>query len=50
MPAEAGIQGREGMDTGFRRYDEIGQIAPVLVFLKESTRPQSKTSDGRLAA
>ena len=21
MPAEAGIQGREGMDTGFRRYD-----------------------------
>ena len=22
MPAEAGIQGREGMDTGFRRYDE----------------------------
>ena len=22
MPAQAGIQGREGMDTGFRRYDE----------------------------
>jgi hypothetical protein len=22
MPEEAGIQGREGMDTGFRRYDE----------------------------
>jgi len=22
MPAAAGIQGREGMDTGFRRYDE----------------------------
>jgi hypothetical protein len=21
MPAQAGIQGREGMDTGFRRYD-----------------------------
>ena len=21
MPAEAGIQGREGMDTGLRRYD-----------------------------
>jgi len=22
MPAKAGIQGREGMDTGFRRYDK----------------------------
>ncbi len=21
MPAQAGIQAREGMDTGFRRYD-----------------------------
>ena len=21
MPAQAGIQGTEGMDTGFRRYD-----------------------------
>jgi len=23
MPAQAGIQGREEMDTGFRRYDGI---------------------------
>jgi len=27
MPAQAGIQGREGMDTGFRRYD--GSSMPV---------------------
>ena len=28
MPAEAGIQGRQGMDTGFRRYD--GSLVPIL--------------------
>jgi hypothetical protein len=28
MPAEAGIQGREGMDTGFRRYD--GSLVPFV--------------------
>jgi len=27
MPAQAGIQGREGMDTGFRRYD--GNPVPI---------------------
>ena len=27
MPAKAGIQGREGMDTGFRRYD--GNLVPI---------------------
>ena len=27
MPAKAGIQGREGMDTGFRRYD--GSLMPI---------------------
>ena len=27
MPAEAGIQAREGMDTGFRRYD--GTFLPI---------------------
>jgi hypothetical protein len=27
MPAEAGIQGRAGMDTGFRRYD--GTFVPI---------------------
>jgi hypothetical protein len=27
MPAEAGIQGRKGMDTGFRRYD--GSLIPI---------------------
>lgn len=27
MPAQAGIQGREGMDTGFRRYD--GNLVPI---------------------
>jgi hypothetical protein len=27
MPAESGIQGREGIDTGFRRYD--GSLAPT---------------------
>ena len=26
MPAQAGIQGKGGMDTGFRRYD--GGLAP----------------------
>jgi hypothetical protein len=28
MPAKAGIQRREGMDTGFRRYD--GAFVPFL--------------------
>ena len=27
MPAKAGIQGREAMDTGFRRYD--GNLVPI---------------------
>ena len=27
MPARAGIQGRAGMDTGFRRYD--GSLMPI---------------------
>jgi len=27
MPAKAGIQGRKGMDTGFRRYD--GNLVPI---------------------
>jgi len=43
MPAEAGIQGREGMDTGFRRYD--GSLVPIRhpvrtshVFSKEHTK------------
>jgi len=27
MPAKAGIQGREGMDTGLRRYD--GNLVPI---------------------
>ena len=27
MPAQAGIQGPEGMDTGFRQYD--GDLVPI---------------------
>ena len=43
MPAQAGIQGREGMDTGFHRYDGRlipvrCQIVPVLVFSKKETK------------
>jgi hypothetical protein len=37
MPAEAGIQGREEMDTGVRlmteaSYQSVAQILPALVF------------------
>jgi hypothetical protein len=40
---QAGIQGREGKDTGFRRYDGSPipircQIVPVLVFSKEDAK------------
>ena len=41
MPAQAGIQGKEEIDTGFRRYDRILMpIAPQIlcahVFSKET--------------
>ena len=41
MPAQAGIQGREGMDTGFRRYDKSTEQpcgpgrAAILYFVEE---------------
>ena len=41
MPADAGIQDRRGMDTGFRRYDgcpsqSVAQIVPALIFNEDS--------------
>jgi hypothetical protein len=47
MPAKAGIQGREGMDTGFRRYDgnlvpTRRRIIPAHVFSKEDTKSTKK--------
>jgi hypothetical protein len=43
MPAQAGIQEREGMDTGFRRYDGtfvqfVVRIKPAHVFSDESMK------------
>jgi len=52
MPAQAGIQGREGMDTGLRRYDGnlvpcVARIIPAHVFFKDSTK-ETKVSDKQI--
>ena len=45
MPAEAGIQAREGMDTGFRRYEcahESAASARWKSVSEEATTPKPK--------